>query len=108
MKPEEVYLAWAPPDSIWSPWAIPVPFAQIVCVLLDATREMEGVNDLAGGLSPAPDLAVILDSPGDQAVQPISAESLDPVASEQSTVSAGAAETMARDEGLGEKGPGRQ
>ena len=69
MKPEEVYLAWAPPDSIWSPWAIPVPFAQIVCVLLDATREMEGVNDLAGGLSPAPDLAVILDLPGDQAVQ---------------------------------------
>jgi hypothetical protein len=32
VKPEEVYLAWAPTESIWSPWAIPVPFAQIVCV----------------------------------------------------------------------------
>jgi hypothetical protein len=69
VKPEEVYLAWAPLDSIWSPWAIPVPFAQIVCVLLDARQEMEGVNNLAGGLLPAPDLAVILDLPGDQAVR---------------------------------------
>jgi hypothetical protein len=69
VKPEEVYLAWAPPDSIWSPWAIPVPFAQIVCVGLDATQEMEGVNDLAGGLTPAPDLAVILDLPGDRSVR---------------------------------------
>ena len=69
MKPEEVYLAWAPPDSIWSPWAIPVPFAQIICAGLDATQEMESLNDLAGGLTRAPDLAVILDLPGDQAVR---------------------------------------
>ena len=69
MKPEEVYLAWAPPDSIWSPWAIPVPFAQISCVSLDALQEVDTGNNLPGGLIPAPDLAVILDLPGDQAVR---------------------------------------
>jgi hypothetical protein len=61
------YLAWAPPDSIWSPCAVPVPFAQIVCGGFEATQEMESVKDLAAGLTPEPDLAVILDLPGDQA-----------------------------------------
>jgi hypothetical protein len=69
VKPEDVYLAWAPPDSIWSPWAVPVPFAQIVCGGLEATQEMESVKGLAAGLTPEPDLAVILDLPGDQAVR---------------------------------------
>ena len=69
MKPEDVYLAWAPADSIWSPWAVAVPFAQIVCAGLEATEEMESVKDLAAGLTPEPDLAVILDLPGDQAVR---------------------------------------
>lgn len=32
MKKEEVFLAWAPQDSIWSPWVLPVPFAQLNCV----------------------------------------------------------------------------
>jgi len=31
MKREEVFLAWAPKDSIWSPWVLPVPFAQLNC-----------------------------------------------------------------------------
>lgn len=31
MKREEVFLAWAPQDSIWSPWVLPVPFAQLNC-----------------------------------------------------------------------------
>jgi len=36
MTKEEVFLAWAPQDSIWSPWVLPVPFAQLNC--LDFTR----------------------------------------------------------------------
>jgi len=36
MTQEEVFLAWAPHDSIWSPWVLPVPFAQLNC--LDFTR----------------------------------------------------------------------
>lgn len=69
MTPEEVYLAWAPQDSLWSPWAIPVPFAQIVCVSFDLRMELAGIGPLANGFSPEPDLAVILDLPGDQAVR---------------------------------------
>jgi hypothetical protein len=36
MTREEVFLAWAPVDSIWSEWVLPVPFAQLNC--LDFTR----------------------------------------------------------------------
>lgn len=32
MTREEVFLAWAPQDSIWSPWVLPVPFAQLNCL----------------------------------------------------------------------------
>ena len=49
MNPEEVYLSWAPPESVWSPWAIPVPFAQIVCVPLELERELAGIDFLAHG-----------------------------------------------------------
>jgi hypothetical protein len=31
MKPEELFAIWAPIESIWSPWVVPVPFAQLVC-----------------------------------------------------------------------------
>ena len=31
MKKEEVFLAWAPKDSVWSSWVLPVPFAQMNC-----------------------------------------------------------------------------
>jgi len=69
MKPEEVYLAWAPRESIWSPWAIPVPFAQIVCLALDVQREINGLGTLANILEPESDMAVVLDLPGDEAVR---------------------------------------
>jgi len=69
VKPEEVYMAWAPAGSIWSPWAIPVPFAQIGCVPTDADGEIEGVKGLAEGLAIAADLAVVIDLPGDQGVR---------------------------------------
>jgi hypothetical protein len=69
MKPEEVYLAWAPPDSIWSPWAIPVPFAQIVCVPLETEKELAGVDDLANGLVLEADLVFVVDLPGADAIR---------------------------------------
>jgi hypothetical protein len=69
VKPEEVYLAWAPPDSIWSPWAIPVPFAQIVCVPVELERELAGIDSLAHGVAPESDLAVVLDLSGDHGVR---------------------------------------
>jgi len=29
MTPEQLYAIWAPPESIWSPWVLPVPFAEL-------------------------------------------------------------------------------
>jgi hypothetical protein len=69
VKPQEVYLAWAPTDSIWSPWAIPVPFAQIVCVPINVESDLNGIQSLAEKLIPAPDLAVVLDLPGEQSAR---------------------------------------
>lgn len=69
MKPEKVYLAWAPTDSIWSPWAIPVPFAQIVCVPLETEKELVGLEALTKGLELEHDLAVVVDLPGVDAVR---------------------------------------
>jgi hypothetical protein len=31
MTPEQLYAIWAPPESIWSPWVLPVPFAELTC-----------------------------------------------------------------------------
>jgi hypothetical protein len=69
MKPEEVYLAWAPPDSIWPPWAIPVLFAHIICVPFDVEKELAGVDALSDGFSHESDLAVVVDLPGADAIR---------------------------------------
>jgi hypothetical protein len=29
MTPEQLYAIWAPQDSVWSPWVLPVPFAEL-------------------------------------------------------------------------------
>jgi len=48
MTPEELYEVWAPPDSIWSQWVIPVPFAQIVCLDTEREKSLEIFPDLNG------------------------------------------------------------
>lgn len=63
MTPEELYSVWAPPDSIWSQWVIPVPFAQIVCFDTAPEKSLEIVADLNGFRFEA-DLAIIVDLPG--------------------------------------------
>src|SRR5271165_1353650 len=69
MTPEEAYLAWAPPDSIWSPWAIPVPFAQIVCASVNIEKELAGVDALTNSLALGPDLAMVVDLAGADAIR---------------------------------------
>jgi len=32
MTPEEVYNLWAPQESVWSSWVLPVPFIGLVCL----------------------------------------------------------------------------
>jgi hypothetical protein len=69
VKPEEVYQIWAPPDSPWSPWAIPVPFVQMVCVNPEPPNDISVLERLANGFDHAPDLALVVDLPGGEAVR---------------------------------------
>ena len=68
MTPEELYAIWAPPDSIWSPWVIPVPFAQIICLEADYDGAEE-TDAAASSIEPADDLAIVVDMPGRESVR---------------------------------------
>lgn len=54
---------------MWSPWAIPVPFAQIVCVPMDLEKDLDGLDAFAHGLALESDLAVVVDLPGADAIR---------------------------------------
>jgi hypothetical protein len=60
---------WAPPDSPWSPWAIPVPFVQMVCVNPEPPNDISVLERLANGFDHAPGLALVVDLPGGEAVR---------------------------------------
>ncbi len=68
MTPEQLYAIWAPPDSIWSPWVLPVPFAELTCRDTPAPAQMpqfslewvrEGVER---------NFAIVADLPGADAI----------------------------------------
>jgi len=69
MTPEEVYQIWAPANSIWSAWAIPVPFAQMVCVESTATLDLSDVGEIARRFEPSADLGMVVDLPGELAIK---------------------------------------
>ena len=69
MTPEEAFQIWAPAESVWSPWAIPVPFAQMVCVDSDILVDLSGFAEIADRFDAAPALAMVLDLPGDEAIK---------------------------------------
>lgn len=69
MKPEEIYQIWAPKDSAWTPWAIPVPFAQMVCLNAELPNDVPLLERLANGFDHAPDLALVVDLPGGEAIR---------------------------------------
>jgi hypothetical protein len=69
VTPEELYAIWAPKELIWSPWAIPVPFAQMACT--EATEQVGAVEALAASriIESRNDLAVVVDLPGGEAIR---------------------------------------
>jgi len=69
MMPEEVYQIWAPADSEWSPWAIPVPFAQMTCVGLETSLDLSECEAVSDSFAPSPELAMIVDLPGELAIK---------------------------------------
>lgn len=69
MTAEEIYRIWAPAESIWSPWAIAVPFAQMVCTDDSTPPDLSAVEEAAGRFEPSSDLAMVVDLPGQLAIQ---------------------------------------
>src|SRR5215470_5102291 len=69
MTPEEVYQIWAPADSAWSPWVIPVPFAQMVCVENDLNPDLSNVSEIAGKFEPSRELGMVIDLPGEISIK---------------------------------------
>ena len=68
MTPEELYAIWAPVDSVWSPWVLPVPFAELACPEFAAPAEPPhfSLDWLPEG--GARDLAIVADLPGADAI----------------------------------------
>jgi len=79
MTPKELFLVWAPADSVWSPWAKPVPFAEPKTTLsLDLPTDLPTVDapsaeiDMSGILpvnAGNPKVCLIVDLPGVEAVE---------------------------------------
>ena len=75
MTPQELYEIWAPPASIWSPWAKPVLFAQMHLgkrpkndppeqqVTFEPLASLDWVS------SYREDSAIVLDLPGETAIE---------------------------------------
>lgn len=67
MTPQELYALWAPADSIWSPWVLPVPFAQLICVGAEHFAELPHFHrDWAP--KGRTDVALMIDLPGESAI----------------------------------------
>jgi hypothetical protein len=68
MTPEEIYRIWAPPDSVWSAWVIPVPFAQLFCRDSMTPQESPVYHLDWLGAENSRELAIVVDLPGANAI----------------------------------------
>jgi hypothetical protein len=64
VTPEELYAIWAPAQSVWSPWVIPVPFAQLLYLGVGSAKELQLPNVDWVFTHAAGDLAIVVDLPG--------------------------------------------
>jgi len=69
MTPEEVYRVWAPADSIWSPWVVPVPFAEIVCTNQANEKVGSELETIGAEFRVSQDLAIVIDLPGGDSIR---------------------------------------
>jgi hypothetical protein len=68
VTPQEIYEIWAPPDSVWSAWVLPVPFAQLFCRDAMVPEELPHFNlDWLPAVCSG-DLAIVVDLPGADAI----------------------------------------
>jgi hypothetical protein len=68
VTPEEIFGIWAPPDSVWSPWVIPVPFAQLYCGDAATSGEPPDYNLDWLPARNSRELALVVDLPGADAI----------------------------------------
>jgi hypothetical protein len=68
VTPEELYSLWAPADSVWSPWVLPVPFAQLVCRDSATTAAVPSFNVDWLPFGSSGDLAIVVDLPGSDTI----------------------------------------
>lgn len=69
MTSEELYRMWAPSDSIWSQWVIPVPFAQVACLDASSDPALVRAKTPTALIDAASDLVVIIDLPGGESIR---------------------------------------
>lgn len=69
MTPEEAYRAWTPPDSVWSAWVTPVPFAEIVCGNTEGTADASVLETIGAGFLLSNEVAVVADLPGGDSIR---------------------------------------
>src|SRR5437763_11166444 len=67
LTPKEVFEIWAPPDSLWSPWAAPALFNWLHCIEQD--RPMDDLTVDVNSLDLDDSTAVVLDLPGVRTVR---------------------------------------
>jgi len=68
VTPEQLYSIWAPEDSVWSQWVLPVPFAQLTCPDSTPIPTIPAFDLDWIPVESAADLAVVVDLPGSNAI----------------------------------------
>jgi len=61
-------MLWAPSESVWSQWVLPVPFAQLVCPEAPPVAEVPQFNLDWLPKAGVPDSAIVADLPGNDAI----------------------------------------
>jgi hypothetical protein len=69
LTPKELYALWAPADSIWSPWVLPVPFAQLDCTAARKSSDSHHFHLAWLAHEKPQDVALVVDLPGEAAIR---------------------------------------
>jgi hypothetical protein len=68
MTPEELYDIWSPANSVWSPWVLPVPFAELTCTDSTTGFKLKKFNLDWLPRGDVQDQALVIDLPGGDAI----------------------------------------
>ncbi len=69
MNKQDIFDAWAPAASIWSPWVKPVLFSQLDTLAVDSPQQPQTMFDLDWVKDLGQEFALVIDLPGAKVVQ---------------------------------------